>query len=563
MAGKYYLPINSDNLGLYFSSAIIVPHNYLKDTVNDLQSLATSSLVISNKLFTLTSDCSLEVVLTKDEISSLIIDSLNIEIYYLNMPLPITRVSKILFYSNEKMRRTISLAESSSFIPERLIQLVNSEESYFINENKNDKYNNLCSKNDTNKHIDLYNRYLGGFAFMKLGGEVYMNYSFNYFSTLAFFNKIIESEILNINSKIKLNFENSFHGLFKEPDNNWKVWFDFIYGNDENIVQYLINEKIFYSNNLFKKDMYIKNRKHYILSILANYGHFQNKSLLTDSLIIEILTDKIPQEYKELVTLFYGVHNGYNGFNKSYHFNTISKPLKFKFDSTLDYYTIESIYQFVFNNKISNDFDYLNDVMPKFENHVDNNKYKSYKILDKEIIYAQKPTTFEDLLDGLIDGISIKKILSSLIKNCANKISITFTEEQINILNKEYSQVIREPLKEYVKEISNEIRNFYEDRIGNINKDFESKMSLIYNTKQNITYEKNSNKEMLVKEESKVTIDNEILLIHKLYLKKLNNTALKEIADSYQVTYTKEELKDNTSFVNKILDAIKLKNKLL
>ena len=50
--------------------------------------------------------------------------------------------------------------------------------------------------------------------------------------------------------------------------------------------------------------------------------------------------------------------------------------VKFELESKLDYYTIESIYQFIFNNKKSNDFAYLDNVIGSNTKFVDRKKVK-------------------------------------------------------------------------------------------------------------------------------------------------------------------------------------------
>ncbi len=455
---KYILSINSNNLGEYFSRAIIIPQKYFEDPIKDLQSIYPSYLMFTSEKFSEESDCSIEVILNDNEISKL-------EKYdnYELLPsaIPITRVSKIIFYSQEKMERTIDLARSSSFIPEKLISVIDKNESDFLNEIplKNDS---IPSGLEILENIDLFNRYLGGFAFMRLGGENYMNYSENYFTTLNYFNLDIDKEILPVKSKLNLDIK--FHSLFENKEKSWKDLHSHIFGSSKNIISYIDN-KIPLKNNKYQIEIIKNNSKNlYVLGVLANYGPEQYKPSTTDSLLQALISDSIL--YREAITLFFGLHNGYRNFSNLYTLNNTKQIVKFQLESKLDYYTIESIYQFVFNKKKSVKFDYLNTVIPNNSKKIDNKKYYTYQILDEHIIYKTKPETVKEIISNYFKKTKFFKILVELSNDFQKKNNIKFTIEQSEKFNADIYDIIKTPLQFYFEDIEKEISDHFTNSVS-------------------------------------------------------------------------------------------------
>ncbi len=87
---------------------------------------------------------------------------------------------------------------------------------------------NQLELSDKIKRFDII---LGGFAFMRLGGKSFMNYSENYFSTLSYFNKLIEEQTINAAKEKGLKFSNKYTGLFSKQESEWSKWQQYIYKN--------------------------------------------------------------------------------------------------------------------------------------------------------------------------------------------------------------------------------------------------------------------------------------------------------------------------------------------
>jgi len=587
---KIYLPIASGNLGEYFSIALITPHNYIKERIQDLQTLCNDYLVLSTKKFTNSSDCCLELILSDLELNQLKKTKQN-NFFLFNGSLPISRVKNIYFYSEEKLKRTIVLSESASFIPNRMVKLCEKDENEFY-EDSTFEFENINEKSDFAEKIIKFDSFLGGFAFMRLGGEHYMNYSKKYFCTLDYFNEIIKNAVSKIKQKLNIDDKN-YYGLFENDNKNWENWRGFIFGAEQKILDE-IQDKVPYSNNIYKQDSVKDKRELYILSVLANFGHERSpKSIKTDSLVIALVNNQI--EYKEAITLFYGLKNGYKGFTKNYNFNNERQIVKFELNSKLDYVTIESIYQYIFNNKISSEFDYLNIIYPNYSNNIDKNKYKTYKIFDKEIIYKEKSTSLSDLIDNLLGTLRPINILNSLSNYFSKRNEVELTEEQKRKLNENYFNLIKEPFKNYIYEFSKEIDEFYTDKLEiekkksidliNVNKKLNDELlklksvSIIVNEEpQKIEYDKDIkilqvNEPVIHYPPSKnvlsQNIGNELenksntnkeLDIHKFYLEKLGISELREIAKKKGIP---QKGIDKDILIKHIFDKIKEKNNLI
>jgi hypothetical protein len=95
------------------------------------------------------------------------------------------------------------------------------------------------------------------------------------------------------------------------------------------------------------------------------------------------------------------LNNGYSKLRNKYKGPVKDSNVKFTLDSKLDYYIIESIYQFVFNGlKSSYTFNYLDSWCPTSKNKPNVKGYETFKILDTVIIAKKKQTPLELFLEN-------------------------------------------------------------------------------------------------------------------------------------------------------------------
>ncbi|MDQ7046618.1 MAG: hypothetical protein Q9M39_03010 [Sulfurovum sp.] len=165
----------------------------------------------------------------------------------------------------------------------------------------------------------------------------------------------------------------------------------------------------------------------YKLAILHNYGEDSTKRKKTNDLLYEFKTGKIPKDKVEGISLIYGINNGYSSFYNFYD----KKIVKFKMDSLLDYYIIESIFQHIINeSKENREFKYIATIFPeqKLILSVDNIKQKEEKYQSLESLLSfVKNSIFEMTPKELITKIwkEFKKLLDekdSEIQELNNKV---------------------------------------------------------------------------------------------------------------------------------------------
>lgn len=381
----YYFPIKSSSLAHYFGGACIKAARYFNNKPQDIQDRYEDYLLLTDKKGTKETDCCLEVVLTKEEITDLI-DVKNGWYLLDTKPLPITRIKKIYFSNKEQMDNTITnIRMSTAFVPTNLLEVCAFDVNPVSAQVPPD-----CQSTDQTDRINQYDKFLGALALMRLAHEPYMNYSPNYFATLSFFNRIIENSVkLNEN----MSFNNAFQGIFTNSKGFEKVLPYLKEYIDEDALNKIAKE----SNQIIKKDTITKiidvesitDTWTYTIAILNAYGvGDESRKKRIDGLIQSNFKD-LRDGKQEGVALCYGYNRGYSAFTKDYG----NVAFKFKLESQLDYYTIESVYQYVFNGKVSSDFLYLDNWCPKLQPKRPK-RSTEYVILDELIIGKKKAKVF-------------------------------------------------------------------------------------------------------------------------------------------------------------------------
>ena len=342
----YFFPINSSSLAHYFGCACIKAAKYFDNKPQDIQDRFKDFLLLTNKKGTVETDCCLELVFTEEE-TKYLIDVKNGWFLFGVKPIPITRIKKIYFSNKEQKNVTITnITMSTAFIPDALVGVCK------FDENKTNliQVPTDCQSVDLTNKINQYDRFLGALALMRLAHEPYMNYSPNYISTLSFFNKTIENQ-LKANEKIQYN--NAFQGIFNAKGFE-KVMPFLGHPIDEEALNKIAKEE----KQEIRKDKISKiidiesiNDKTwtYIIAILNTYGVGDESRKKRVDGLIQSNFSSIKDGKQEGVALCYGYNRGYSVFNKSYG----NVACKYKFESKLDYYTVESVYQYVFNDIIS------------------------------------------------------------------------------------------------------------------------------------------------------------------------------------------------------------------
>ena len=535
MVNTYFIPIQSMNLAHYLGSGIIAPANYFENRNKDIQDRFNNYLLLSTSKYTIETNCCIEIVLNKSEEAPLRISE---NFFLFDMPIPISRIKNIYFNDEKQKINTIfDIASGTAFIPNKIIKTTKENS---VNTSELDNVSYKPSEINWNSYLKKYDQVLGGVSSMKISKEEFQNYPTHYFSTLGNINKLFKNILENQNITIENNFEFAF-----TDKGNFKEFHDTIYSeiNIDVVKKFAsINKiKLEEKNGLIQIDNIPENKTTYFVAILETYGNDKRKKI--DSFVSDLISGKFIENKKEGLSLIFGLNKGYKAFRNKYKTSNFEVDIKFKLNSKLDYYIIESVYQNVFNSIDNNvSFKYIDDLFLESSlNDVQNSNYFTYQVLDELIIWKPKiKSPIEILMNKITDKIS--KWFPNFIEVKKKEIELIFKEDfiefQVSIqkeLGDKYNNEI-ENLKKIIEEKDKIITEFQNKIESNIPFATEIKKEKTDN-KQNINYENlnNSSNENYVNEEIVTLFSDEIEFSDYQYseldLKKKSLNNLKELAN--------------------------------
>ena len=115
----FYIPIKSTNLAHYFVKGCICPTSYIQNRNNDVQDFFKSYILLSNKVYTDNSNCSLEIVLDERDKG---LKEISSSFYLLDNVVPLSRVKSIYFSDEQqKTNTTFNINTGAGFLSENLI----------------------------------------------------------------------------------------------------------------------------------------------------------------------------------------------------------------------------------------------------------------------------------------------------------------------------------------------------------------------------------------------------------------------------------------------------------
>lgn len=479
---KYYLPISSKCLAHYYASACISPSCYIENRPEDIQDKFKEYLLLTDKFGTKETNCCLEIVLTEEEISSLVGISSNWFVF--EYPIPISRVKKIIFSSREQMDTTLTnIRMSTAFIPDRLGEVATFSENPstdLILPNEIVPFNH-------SKSIKRFDRILGALALMNLSREQYMNYCDKFFETFSMFNGYINTLLVSA----KKNLSKPLCSYLEEE------------GQFRDKVQQLeapLSEELVYSTAKAENVQIDKNRITKVINLLSlkNWSYIyafiyqygvgsESKRKRIDSFIINnFKSDELLEKpSSDTLALLYGYNRGYSVFNNAYGLDANNKQaLKFKMESRLDHYIIESVYQYVFHGRVyDKPFDYIDNWCPmqNFHKHLSST---DYVILDTIVIGKKKAKVFSTeywlgFFQSLKGGIwtPLRELIGT---------------EKVETSIKELANIINTDLKDEWNDKLEEINANYSLKLANKECQIESLNSEIKLLKQKLTVKNNT-----------------------------------------------------------------------
>lgn len=502
MKRRYFLPLNRVNVSQYFGRGIILPSKYIDGWMNDSQSEYSDSLLLCSKPLVNKDSCSLEILLTDEEEKEII--TLDDSFSLFGKPLPISRIKHLCFSKDNKVNNTVyNIEQGNAFVPKHIIIELSSSEviqSLSIYPQKNNSQSNNWSKESK-----FFDRLLGGFSLLQLAKENWQNYSDTYCSLFAFINPDVKQQL---GQYYKVNKLYPFLKIQNES-----AIFDRI---DEGVVSIAAgkeNISIEKKRGLIVTENINKDSNTYLLSILATYGGDKGKRKSIDDFISSVKQKAFESRRLEELCLFFGINQGYFAFRNSYKYDTSKVEFKFKLDSNFEYILIESIYQYVFNGNNVGSFDYLLSIVPSYNSSVDTNKYKTYTLFDKEIIYEERPAGIKEIFKSFIKRFFFSELAEPFIKEIEKHKKYQLTKEQRNIEISEFKSLIEKPLANNLERIEKEMCSYHEDVISEYNKkefelrskieSLENRISELQKENQDLNNDKKSLSLMLSKFESK------------------------------------------------------------
>lgn len=449
----FYIPIKSANLAHYFVKGCVCPSLYIQNRNDDLQSNFESYILLSTKKFTESTNCSLEVILDEDKES---IKKISDNFYLLDNVIPISRIKNIVFNDEQQKTNTVfNINSGAAFLPESLISVEPNLDSINLIELESVKIQK--SQNNWESKLNVFNRLLGGFAIMKIAKNGPENYSENYFDTLAIINNLIGDELQKQSLKISDKYKWAIIKNGKYTQLN-ELIFSTI--TEPILMNYAKEEGIDIKkeNGKYKLNLKDEHSKTYLISILASYG--EGTRMSNDSFISDVISNKFPEERKEGICLIFGINKGYEIFRNEYRTNNFQVDVKFKMDSLLDYYTVESIYQFTFNDKICNErFDYLDSWVSKFTLNVKNSDFENFRILDK-IIFTKKKEKIElpEFFKSCFQNSSRDKIYQNIVSEISKLLPSYIIEKNTSEGIRYFKSLLENDFEKYSIEFFNQIK---------------------------------------------------------------------------------------------------------
>ena len=437
---KYYIPLKQDNLAFYLSSAAFAPANFYANRGNDVQSIYANRLLLSTTNLVGDSDCCIEIQLTESEKRDLTLISGANDVFLYNGFFPASRIVAIFFNNQRELEccRT-NINHNTAILQDSLCRYEQLEKSKFDLQLKN-----VETQTDTYENYLTYQRVLGGLALMRTVNEGQYTYSLDYLPFVAKYNEQIRIALANVN--IEPNIEPFTNKELLEGIKIAELAVD----KKKDEYTRLIKNIALREGLQFKEkasthtiEYSLLKGNSLILSYLRDYkvdDQDVGGRMMIDSLISKRFEDI---QSASLVAFYYGYSRGYYRFAKKYE----SVEYKYDFLNRLDCYVIETIYQLALKVNKSNQFEYIDTILPSLPQHILLNDGE-YVVLGQKIVGKKKAKVgsqewFEQFYQSLQERCSIlfegfessiaPSLLSTILNNVRTLVqkAIDFTLESI------------------------------------------------------------------------------------------------------------------------------------
>ncbi|MBB2146831.1 hypothetical protein GM921_15110 [Pedobacter sp. LMG 31464] len=428
-----YLPIKSTSLPHYFGKGIVLPSKFYNNKPSDIQDIFGNQLFLSEHRWYKDSDCSIEIILADTEEPFLIFEN---GYYLLNGALPISRIKNVFFLDENQMKTTeYNINAGAGFLPQKLITIDRYSGPFHqipnLNRLSREINDNLVEK------IKRFDILLGGVSFMRILQDKNEKFPVDYYSVIGFFNPYM-LDLAQVSSSFKASMNGDrLTSIFTGKKSNEYI---------EILKSYIFDEVDFDDVDKVAKHYGIKIQRQFglvnlenipvdspifTLIILATYGNSKSQSI--DDFIYQLKSNKFSQQKAQELALIFGLNIRYSGLRNKYKVG--GNEIKFKMDTSLDYYILESIFQYVFYGiRSSRPFPYVDDL---------GRANKSNSITKDEKINWQNsfnPIPNEDSLQN--SDLILNELLTPLLEKIKNKTS-EFQEDILQIATKTIEDSLR------------------------------------------------------------------------------------------------------------------------
>lgn len=420
-AKTFYIHTQSDTLAHYLVRGIFCPSRFLSNKNRDIQDQYESFLLLSDKQWNADSDCSIEITLIEEDIAQLI--QLQDHYFVYADCLPISRLRKIHFADKKKAENVIwNINQGAAFVPEWAVSYEDKSKPETVELTGKHNFQESNSEQNIKTKMDRYDRLMGGLAFMKMG---LINSKFqdldttvNYLSAVAYFNSQIANEVKN--EKISLNTD--IQNIFSGKNEIYKYLAKSISIEDVNEVGEKEKQKVQKQFNAIKFESLEPKSLTYKLAILYTYGKGKVKS---DNDLVSGLLSSTASNLVEELALVFGLHSGYTVLRNSYSNKSSKVDVKFKLDSKLEFYLIESLFNYTFKeSKISSKVEFLENIPQKHNAVKTNNSFNYISLLGDSYAYEKQEKV-------ALEKDSLTSILLNTIKGWCQKNNAQCNEEQL------------------------------------------------------------------------------------------------------------------------------------
>lgn len=463
----FFIQLNSSNLFYYFNSGVFYPLDIEENQIykdenrrKDLFNNFPQHIILLKKPLNHFND---DEVLVEVVVNDLNINKINdTELYYIEDPIPVSRVKSITFKTAQLVKSFLASAKTfpDSYIPEELckIESFRTEVMYADLSKISLMPNNNLSK--WKAQLDKFDKIMGIFSFMKNSNiftsdkdNHYQEYPNGYISLLSLLNNNIvpvdqkdlglykyilfplEIEKSNV---LRILFQEIIDVIYKDIEFDFNISKDIIESTinselatfEERSDLKLILEMLVKLENhqiSFKDILAVETvRKNYPILVLLFLTKFSNKSKQhTDKQAVRNIFISNEFNFNKSITEFIlsvlGLYYGYKKMIKSdtnlkiidKNFNFLAEnqqSIKFKLESNLDRISIESIFEFCkFSEVQNNDYLYLEikQFKPFNKNQIKNGNFEysdnSFIICNTKITSIKRSNKMDNLLK-LIDS---------------------------------------------------------------------------------------------------------------------------------------------------------------